>query len=53
MQSIRNAPKTALDRGELFRTTGEPALVLVTCGGAYDRTTHSFADNVVVVATPV
>ena len=53
VQSIRNAPKTALDRGELFRTTGKPALVLVTCGGAYDRTTHSFADNVVVTATPV
>ncbi len=53
VRSTRNAPKTALDRGELFRTTGPPALVLVTCGGPYDRTTHSFAENVVVTATPV
>jgi hypothetical protein len=53
VQSTRSAPKTALDRAELFRTTGPPALVLVTCGGAYDRRTHSFADNVVVTAVPV
>lgn len=53
VRSTRNAPKTALDRGELFRTTGPAALVLVTCGGPYDRVTHSFAENVVVTATPV
>lgn len=53
VQSTRSAPKNALDRAELFRTAGPPALVLVTCGGAYDRSTHSFADNVVVTATPV
>lgn len=53
VQSTRNAPKTELDRVELFRTTGPPALVLVTCGGPYDRATHSFAENVVVTAVPV
>lgn len=53
VQSVRSAPKTALDRGELFRTDGPPALVLVTCGGAYDRATHSFESNVVVTAKPV
>ena len=52
VRSVRSAPKTALDRGELFRTDGPPALVLVTCGGAYDRATHSFASNIVVTATP-
>lgn len=51
--STRNAPKTALDRGELFRTTGPAALVLLTCGGPYDRATHSFEENVVVSASPV
>ncbi len=52
VQTVRSAPKTALDRGELFRTDGPPALVLVTCGGAYDASTHTFASNVVVTATP-
>lgn len=49
----RYAPKTSLDRAELFRTTGPPTLALVTCGGAYDRATRSYADNVVVSAVPV
>ena len=45
--------KDALDRAGLFRTDGPPVLVMVTCGGAYDPATHSFADNVVATATPV
>lgn len=52
VQTTRSAAKTALDRGELFRTTGPATLVLVTCGGAYNRSTHSFAENIVVTATP-
>ena len=51
--SVRNAPKASLDRIELFRSTGPAALVLVTCGGAYDPETHSYAENVVVTAQPV
>ena len=51
VRSTRSAPKTALDRGGLFRTDGPPVLVLVTCGGAYDPATRSYADNVVVTAT--
>ncbi len=53
VESTRSAPKDALDRAELFRSDGPPVLVLVTCGGAYDRATRSFADNVVVTAVPV
>ena len=53
VQSTRNAPKTSLDRAELFRTTGPAVLVMVTCGGPYDRRTHTFAENVVVTAVPV
>lgn len=53
VQTSRSAPKTSLDRAELFRTTGPPALVMVTCGGAYDRSTHTFAENIVVTAVPV
>ena len=51
--STRSAPKTALDREALFGAQGPPALVMVTCGGAYDPATHSFADNVVVTARPL
>jgi sortase (surface protein transpeptidase) len=38
---------------ELFRTDGPPQLALVTCGGAFDERSGSYADNVVVVAVPV
>jgi hypothetical protein len=37
----------------VFSTAGSPRLVLVTCGGAFDRRTGHYADNVVVVATPL
>ncbi len=53
VRSVRRAAKDALDRAGLFRTDGPPVLVMVTCGGAYDPATHSFADNVVATATPV
>ncbi|MGY1636313.1 class F sortase [Geodermatophilus sp. SYSU D00742] len=45
-------PKSALP-AELFRTDGPPQLALITCGGAFDERTGDYADNVVVVATPV
>jgi sortase (surface protein transpeptidase) len=37
---------------ELFRTTGPSALVLVTCGGAFDEETRRYEDNVIVYAEP-
>jgi hypothetical protein len=37
----------------LFRLDGPPQLALVTCGGAFDRRTRQYADNVVVLAAPV
>ncbi len=37
----------------LFSTTGQHRLVLVTCGGPYDRATHHYLFNVVLVALPV
>lgn len=53
VDSVRSAPKTALDREALFRTTGEPALALVTCGGTYDASTHSYDSNTIIIARPV
>jgi Sortase domain len=38
---------------DVFRTDGPPQLALVTCGGAFDRSTGSYEDNVVVLASAV
>lgn len=37
----------------IFAVDGPPQLVLVTCGGAFDRVRHRYQDNLVVLATPV
>lgn len=38
---------------EVFAVGGPPRLVLITCGGAFDRRTRHYSDNVVVFANPV
>jgi hypothetical protein len=35
----------------LFATDGPARLVLITCGGSFDRSTLSYQDNVVVCAS--
>jgi len=45
--------KTRLPVERLFDRAGAPRLVLVTCGGPFDRTTRSYRDNLVVAADPV
>jgi sortase (surface protein transpeptidase) len=47
----RSYPKSRLPAG-LFARTGRPMLALVTCGGAFDPLTRSYADNVVIYAVP-
>ena len=37
---------------DLFATTGPARLVLITCGGSFDRSTGSYSHNIVVFATP-
>jgi sortase (surface protein transpeptidase) len=37
---------------DLFSSEGEPRLVLITCGGAFNRSLRSYEDNVVVYAEP-
>ena len=52
--SVRRVPKARLASGtDTFAQTGTARLALVTCGGAFDTRTHSYADNVVVLAEPV
>ena len=49
---IARYPKDQVPMEELFRWEGEAAdLVLVTCGGAFDRSIRSYEDNIVVYAT--
>lgn len=38
---------------DLFGTAGQPRLVLITCGGPFDRSAGSYLDNIVVVAMPL
>jgi LPXTG-site transpeptidase (sortase) family protein len=38
---------------ELFERDGPPKLVLITCGGEFDRSIHRYRQNVVVVAAPI
>lgn len=37
---------------DLFATAGAPRLVLITCGGTFDRAAASYLDNIVVFAAP-
>ncbi len=51
--SIRTIKKNALATGSpTFDQTGDPHLVLITCGGAYHRGDGGYDSNVVVTATP-
>jgi Sortase domain len=37
---------------ELFSSAGPPRLVLISCGGPFDRAAGSYLDNIVVFAAP-
>ena len=38
---------------ELFPTTSDPVLTLITCGGQFNRKSRHYADNIVIRATPI
>ncbi len=46
-------PKTGFPAEDVFIGDGTPALVLVTCGGAFDQGARSFVDNIIVWLEPV
>ncbi|MCR2809289.1 MULTISPECIES: class F sortase [unclassified Microbacterium] len=50
--SVTYYPKQDLPTDDIFARVGTRALVLITCGGAFDSSTGRYADNVVVVAAP-
>lgn len=49
----RSYPKEELPIGDIFTRFGDPRLVLITCGGEFDRAARRYADNVVVYTVPV
>lgn len=49
---VEAVPKGRLPTAEIFRRDGAPQLVLVTCGGAYDRAAGGYQANLIVTAVP-
>lgn len=50
--SVDLVQKTGVPWSSIFDQDGPRRLVLVTCGGAFDTTTHHYDSNLVVTATP-
>ena len=54
VDSVVDVPKADLSkRTGAFRQDVPHRLVLITCSGAFDRSTHRYADNLVVTAVPI
>ena len=49
---VATYPKTEFPAEAVFIGDGTPALVLVTCGGAFDQGARSYEDNVIVWLKP-
>lgn len=49
---IRRSPKPAVQWEDVFVRGGGQRLVLITCGGTFDRGAQSYSDNVIVTAEP-
>ncbi len=49
----RQYAKTDLPVQQLFDQSGPSQLVLITCGGSFDRSARAYRDNVVVSAAPI
>lgn len=47
---FKEAPKAGFPTKLVFRHTKRPTLRLVTCGGAFDRSTQHYVDNFIVFA---
>lgn len=45
--------KTQLPKESIFARSGQPQLVLITCGGDFNPQVRSYDDNIVVYANPV
>lgn len=52
IESVTYYPKTDLPVDDIFARGGEPAVMIITCGGPFDSSTGRYRDNVVAVAVP-
>ncbi|MDN5796186.1 MAG: class F sortase [Intrasporangium sp.] len=52
IRSVQRIPKDRLDLDAVFARDGPAELHLLTCGGAFNRASGQYEDNVVVVAAP-
>lgn len=50
--SRRQVPKDRFPTNLVYAPSLETSLRLVTCGGSFDRSVHSYRDNVIVFAAP-
>ncbi|MCW0216392.1 MAG: class F sortase [Pseudonocardia sp.] len=50
---VAQYPKTAFPTAAVYGDLDHPGLRLITCGGAFDRSARSYADNVIVYASAV
>lgn len=51
--SVERISKAEVPLDRVFTLDGDPHLVLVTCGGAFDREARSYTDNYIVTAEKV
>lgn len=50
---VTQYPKVSMPLREIFTWAGPERVVIITCGGEFDRAARSYKDNVVVYAEPV
>jgi len=53
VDSVRRFEKSQFPTQLVYGNTDHAALRLITCGGAFDRDTGSYTDNIVVLASLV
>ncbi len=52
LTAARETAKADLPIADVFDRQGAPRLILITCGGAFDRQSLTYADNVILTAVP-
>ncbi|MFI6602710.1 class F sortase [Nonomuraea sp. NPDC050536] len=51
VSGVEQASKNSFPTARVYGNTSNAQLRLITCGGVYNKTTHSFSDNIIVYAT--
>jgi sortase (surface protein transpeptidase) len=50
VQAVTRFPKNQFPTAQIYGPTPDPQLRLITCGGVFNHTQHSYVDNIVVAA---